>query len=645
MRFVWILLALLLALPACRRFTKAGADREVYGLLGNRRALVPEVRGTLDVEAKEKLAAAIRARTAFELTLRDALELATVASREYQTQRENVFLTTLTLTRQLNEFRPLWDSDGSINYDFDQDNSSLSANMNTILSRAFERGGGLVIGLANSFLTDITGNPLRVAQSILSADITLPLLRGAGELVAKEQLRQAERDVLYALRDYARFQQEFTVTVATSFYRALQDRDRWRNAESRYESLTVLVDEQREKASAGRLPKLEVDQIQQDLLQSDDARQRNRNRFDAAVDRFKLQLGIPVGVAVTLEDGDLKALRAKGPQGEPFDREEALTFAQKQRLDLLTVREEEEDAKRHVLVARDALRAGLDVRLGGDVTTPRDRPFDLAGAEAAGTLGIDYDLPLERTAERNAYRRAMIAAARARRNREAAEDTVVFEVRDAYRTLAEAARSYEIQRESARLADRRVESTQLLLELGRALTRDRLDAETARLVARNAVTAALVDHALSRLALERDVGTLAVDAKGLWDPQPPASRSQPGPAPTEAGQAAPVPGAASAARAPASQPAPAIRPGRKRPTLRAAPLPAAAGGFPPAVRAPAVRAPATAPAPTPRRKEPAPPAKRPSSGAAKAPTAHGGLPPPKVRPRRARTVDAPTGTR
>ncbi|MDF1703045.1 MAG: TolC family protein, partial [Planctomycetota bacterium] len=179
------------------------------------------------------------------------------------------------------------------------------------------------------------------------------------------------------------------------------------------------------------------------------------------------------------------------------------------------------------------------------------------------------------------------------------------EVRAAYRTLAETQRSYEIQEESARLAERRVESTQLLLELGRARTRDRLEAETARLTARNAVTAALVDHALARLALERDVGTLRVDAQGWWDPtparstrqaaqadagHPPGARSEAapgadGPRATETtdsgfpAAAPPLRPAASGLAAPPTRtaPAPVVR---KRPAIRAAPLPSSASARP-----------------------------------------------------------------
>jgi outer membrane protein TolC len=580
------LLALLVLLPACHRFTKEGADEEVYGLLARQRRAVEPVRGTLDVEATAKLAEALRARRTFHLGLRDALELATVASRDYRRKREDVYLAALTLTSRINDFRPLWAGTDSSELAGNGDGSTVGSDAALTLSRAFERGGGLVISLAASFLRNLTGNPVDLAQTILNADLTLPLLRGSGELVAREDLTQAEHDVLYALRDFARYQQSFTVEVATRFYRTLQQRDAWQNAEARYQSLKLLVAEVRAKGAEGRLAPIEVDQVEQDLLASDDDRQRAHSNFDSSVDALKLDLGIPVTADVALDDRELEVLRHAGLVKAPFERSRALRLADRRRLDLLNARDQQADARRKVRVARDALRAGLDLKLGGDLKTPAARPLDLGHTTSSGTAGVDVDLPLERTAERNALRRAMIDAERARRDREQREDEVVLQVRDAYRTLAQAERSYQIQRKSTELAERRVDSTQELLALGLAQARDRLEAEGARLTARNALTGALVDHALALLTLELDVGTLRVDAHGGW---------------TWFGQAAPAHGASGSAVRSAA--------------VRSSDVGARGAG--PAPAAPAASAPPSSPA---------------GSGPA-------GLPPPVMPPRRAGTLE------
>ena len=66
------------------------------------------------------------------------------------------------------------------------------------------------------------------------------------------------------------------------------------------------------------------------------------------------------------------------------------------------------------------------------------------------------------------------------------------------------------------LAQRRVASTNLFLEAGRAEIRDLLEAQEALVTAQNALTAALVSYRVNELALQRDLGVLEVDHQGLW---------------------------------------------------------------------------------------------------------------------------------
>ncbi|MHC4788103.1 MAG: TolC family protein, partial [Planctomycetota bacterium] len=70
------------------------------------------------------------------------------------------------------------------------------------------------------------------------------------------------------------------------------------------------------------------------------------------------------------------------------------------------------------------------------------------------------------------------------------------------------------QRASVALAERRVESTLLLLEAGRAAARDVLESQEALLRAQNALAGALVDYKLASLELARDMGILTVGKRG-----------------------------------------------------------------------------------------------------------------------------------
>ena len=66
------------------------------------------------------------------------------------------------------------------------------------------------------------------------------------------------------------------------------------------------------------------------------------------------------------------------------------------------------------------------------------------------------------------------------------------------------------------MAERRVGSTNLFLEAGRAEIRDVLEAQEALVSTQNALTAALVNYRVGELELQRDLGVLEVDGRGLW---------------------------------------------------------------------------------------------------------------------------------
>lgn len=552
--------ATLVALAGCKSATeqRVAADRDAYRALDARRPVVPDARGSLDLDAADRAARPARELTDVELDLDEALRLAAAASYEYREARERAYLAALALSTERNAFATQGGLGAKAGLVRDQDGTSVDGGPTGSVSRAFEAGGSFVLQLATSFLRVLSLNPVETAQSILAAEFVLPLVRGAGT-AAREPLTQAERDVLYELRAFARFQQTLVVTVASGYYGVLQSKDVLTNEELTYQSLKVVHERAKSfgPEGAGRLPDFEVDQARQDVLRAEDRRQQAQQAYEASLDRFKRTLGIPVATRLTLEAGSLDALRAAGIARGDVALGEVLAVALSRRLDLVTARDRVDDARRHLDVAANALEADVNLRVGASVDTRANRPLAFRSGEPRGSVGLGLDLPIERTAERNAYRAAEIEVERARRDVESIEDDVTGEVRSALRTLAQARRSYDIQKEGVRLAERRVESANLNLKAGKATIRDVLDAENSLVEARNALTAALVDHAIAKLELDRDVGTL--DASILARPEVPASTPAPPgttpPPPTEPAVAAPTlpspPPAAPAAPAPA----------------------------------------------------------------------------------------------
>ena len=577
---------MLCALPACStpRERKAEADRDVYGALEVRRPIVPVPVGPLDIDAAEARGRAARdASNRIDLDLEGAVRLAAEASREFRSRREDVYLTALAYTGERHRFENQYALGGTATVARDGSTGTVSGRPEASLSRNLENGASFVLKLATDFLTAFAGDPATAARTIISADLIQPLARGSSREVAREVLTQSERDVLYQMRAFARFQQEFTASVATEFLRLLQGRDTIRNEELSAKNLEIVYERAKEfgpdGVGKGRIPNFEVDQAYQNVLRARDRVILARQSYEDALDEMKLTLGLPPTTTLVPRADALEALTARGLEPLAFDLPRALGAAEANRLDLENARDQYVDAVRKVEVAADGLGPQVDLRLGGALTGPKTQPLDLKGLRGSGYVGLDVSLPVEREAERNAFRAALVQEDRARRAVEQLDDSISVSVRRTWRTLAQARSSYEIQQEGVRIASRRVESANMNLELGRAEIRDVLEAEAALVEAKNAATAALIDHAVARLDLERDTGTLRPDAwtgthAGAAASVPPPFRAGPAPAAPSVPFAPSAPSAPPPSVPPAPSPPAASAP---EPAAPAAPLPPASG--------------------------------------------------------------------
>jgi outer membrane protein TolC len=267
------------------------------------------------------------------------------------------------------------------------------------------------------------------------------------------------------------------------------------------------------------MPRLEVDQTRQDELRAENRLQNAEQAYSAALDRFKVTLGLPTGLPLELDPGERDRLAESftALEGAEIAPKRAADVALHKRLDLAVTRDRIDDAVRRLYIARLNLRPGLVMSAGLSVDTEGNKPLGFDGDRVDFNVGAELDLPLDKLDERNAYRRRQIALDRSRREYEDARDGVVLQVRNSLRQYYRSRRSYEILEESVRLAQERVRSTSMLLEAGRASTRDMLEAREALLGAQNSLVQALVDYKLAGLQLARDTGVLEVGPMGTLE--------------------------------------------------------------------------------------------------------------------------------
>jgi outer membrane protein TolC len=463
------------------------------------------------------------------ISLAQAAAMATAHNREYQKQKEELYLMALDLTLERHQFAMQWFGTFDPKYTKGHDSGSaagddneekLSYSAETGFKQALADGAIVSASIALDWARFLTGDPRASIGSVMSATVTQPLLRGAGRRIAQENLTQAERNALYQIRSFNRYRQEFVVSIVGDYYRVLQRRDAVTNAENNYKRRVESRQRLEMEADAGRTNRFEVDQAKQRELDAMNNYVQAKQSYQQGLDNFKIRLALPTDANVELDQNELKALEKVGISQPDYTVDIAVETALLQRLDLATSVDKIDDALRKVMVAADGL--GADLNLTGGMNVSSTAPTDYGRLQFhRGTyeLGFEAGLPLDRKKERNVYRESLITLEQQQRQYENDEDTVKLQVRQAYRDLEQAAESYSIQRNSLNLAQTRVESTSLLLEAGRLTTRDLLEAQDALLQAQNNLTAALVDHAISKLNFFRDVGILQVRPDGMWAQQ------------------------------------------------------------------------------------------------------------------------------
>ena len=456
------------------------------------------------------------------LSLPQAVKIATAHNRQYQLEKELLYLKALDLRLARHEFEPQLFGGATGNYDRSRGEGQDEA-VTTSATFGFNQllAGGAIIStnVTAAWVDILTGDMRSGLTSLLSATITQPLLRGSGSRVVLENLTQAERDTVYQIRLFNRFRKTFVVSIISQYYWVLQQFDAVKNAESNYNILCDIHSQTEKLVNAGRLPNFELDRVSQDKLQAEGILVQAQKDYKQALDEFKIALGLPTRAEFRLDEKELSALRQAGLTKPDFSEDDIVKTALIQRLDLANGGDAITDAERKVFVAADSLRGELGLTAGTDFTNDEiDTDFTtLRTLKGTIDVGLLLNLPLERMLEQTEYRKALITFTQRQRDYEEAMDMVLLEVRQAYRDLSKAAERYQVQLKSLELARRRFDNTSVLLQYGRASSRRVLGAQEDLFKARNAATEALVSHTVATLNFYRDVGALHVRPDGMWE--------------------------------------------------------------------------------------------------------------------------------
>ena len=296
----------------------------------------------------------------YRIKLDQAIELGVLNAREFQDRREDLYLAALPVTlERFNLAAQAFWTEQLIR----QSNGSEAGGQNlwslgsTVgFRKLFPSGGTLLLQYANQLVVDFTGSRPQTSVGNLTLSVAQPFLKGGGYAVTLEPLTLAERNMVYAIRSYARFRKLFYVSVSAGgqvtnnpyglqglavnlgrgvgnnltapsvgFLPLLLQAAIIANNRQNIEALEQLLRLYQAFREGGQQSDLQVSQVEQQLLGSRTGL-LGSSTFSAAggasggspgsirsyldaLDNFKLQLGLPLTVGLDLDQTPLRPIR------------------------------------------------------------------------------------------------------------------------------------------------------------------------------------------------------------------------------------------------------------------------------------------------------------------------------------------------
>jgi hypothetical protein len=217
--------------------------------------------------------------------------------------------------------------------------------------------------------------------------------------------------------------------------------------------------------------------------------------------------------------------------------EEGYCIASQHRRDWMNARASLVDSWRLIHFNANDLESDLDLVFQGDIGNVSDNPLDLRATNGRLRVGLQFDAPLTRLAERNVYRQSLIEYQQARRQYYQFRDRVQRDIRATLRQLRLDELNFELRRAAVHVAITQVDLARLRLseparpvaastpgtptqpggqsQFGDTVARDLVNALIDLLNVQNDFLSVWVDHDVQRLQLDFDLGIMELDSRGV----------------------------------------------------------------------------------------------------------------------------------
>ena len=254
------------------------------------------------------------------------VELALMHSREFQTRVEQLYLQALSLSSNRFEFMLNWFGGSDLGFTATDDGfeaeRDVSHSNQLGFNRALATGGQLAANMANSFNWSFGGSgSSNFSAGNLAFALTQPLLRGAFRHVRTESLTQSERNLLYAVRDFARFRRQFYLDTVRRYLDILVQSQSVRIEEENVRLLELSVKEHEVRLKRELVSPIQVDQVVQNYQSGRLSLINSKQDLQTALDQFKLRLGLPARISIKIDESFLSPFQLNSPEVEKLDKD------------------------------------------------------------------------------------------------------------------------------------------------------------------------------------------------------------------------------------------------------------------------------------------------------------------------------------
>lgn len=276
------------------------------------------------------------------LDLASSMELALLHSREYQEQKESLYLSALGVT--LERFRlgpaPFAQASAKVTQEAGEEPADLINRTTVGVEGMAGHGATWVASLANRLSVDLRNGKVGMGGSLANLTITQPLLRGARRRIYMEGLTQSERSLLMDARRLEQFRQGFFLKVVlganpasnigsggsisfisppstgvSGFLGLVQEIQTIRNQEANVAQLNESLAQLEAAFEAGRIGnRLQVDQARQALFNGQSRLLAAKSSYENRLDGYKIFLGLPPDLSLRVVDDYINAFKLTNPE-------------------------------------------------------------------------------------------------------------------------------------------------------------------------------------------------------------------------------------------------------------------------------------------------------------------------------------------